>query len=223
LIREVPTGKNRPQYMPLPTADQFQAAREIRTTMTAWIAAEELIDSVFQKYRQNGDRFLVLLKVRLINQLYRTSIRAEDQVAQRIAEQDPALSILLAQGNADAVQLIAECGIGRKEQVFASKFAHFHEPAHFAMGDKYVDIALMALGLRQWNRTRYKNAVSQGYQQFRQQITEIARSGQVSLRDADLYLWLRGQKESAAIAGTDELSGSVKWSLQHYPAFWNRL
>ena len=51
--------------------------------MSGWKAIDELLTSVFQRYSQNNDRFLVLLKLRLINRLYHTNITAEDKVAQR--------------------------------------------------------------------------------------------------------------------------------------------
>ena len=209
--------------MVLLTTDQLQAASKIRDHLTGWRAIEDLITSVFEEHSQNEDRFIVLLKVRLLNQLYWTRIIAEDQVAQRIAQQNDLLAPLLALGNPKAVQIIAECGIGRKEQVFASKYAHFHEPERFAIGDKYVDIALKALKLQPWSRDRHKISIAEAYQQFRNQIEAIARERQTSLRNVDHYLWLKGQKEAAAIRGVDKLNAEVQWSMRQHPNLWGRL
>ena len=208
--------------MPMPTTDQLEAARELRAKMT-WVIIDELITSVFQRYGQNSDRFLVLLRVRLINRLYNTNIKAEYQLAQHIVQHGARLSKLLAEGNADAIQIIADFGTKRREQVFASKFAHFHQPKHFAIGDKYVDKALRALGLKPWTRSVHTHAIAKSYQEFREQNRAITREREISLKEADHYLWLRGQKEYAAAKGVDELSEEVRQSMRDHPKIWERL
>ena len=209
--------------MQKPTSDQLKTAQELRAQMSGWRAIDELITSVFRRYGQNSDRFLVLLKVRLINRLYNTSIKAEYQLAQHIVRHDALLSTLLAEGNADAIQRIANFGKNRREQVFASKFAHFHQPERFAIGDKYVDKALKALGLKPWNRSVDTDGIAKAYQGFYDQIRAITRERQISLKEADQYLWLRGQKEFAASKGVDDLSEEVKQSMRDHPKLWERL
>ena len=191
--------------------------------MTGWTAIDDLITSEFNRHPQNTDTFLVLLKLRLVNRLYNTNIKAEYQVAQNIVERETELSRLLLEGDANAVQMIAECGIERKEQVFASKFAHFHQPQQFAIGDKYVDVALRALGLKPWNPFSHRDDVAQGYEHFRKKIQSVARHLSISLKEADHYLWLKGQKELGAIEGTDELGAEVQTSMESYPQLWAEL
>jgi hypothetical protein len=74
-----------------------------------------------------------------------------------------------------------------------------------------------------WASTSHRNAIAEGYGAFRVQIEEISEHREISVKQADEFLWLRGQKEWAAVEGADYLSGEVQWVMEQYPALWNRL
>jgi hypothetical protein len=118
---------------------------------------DELIKTAFEEHPGNNNRFLVSVKLRLINRFCSTNIIAENRLAHNIADRNIDLAPLLDRGEPEAIRVIAECGIGRIEQVFASKSAHFHQPDAFPLGDKYVDAALRALELHPWSHFNHRN------------------------------------------------------------------
>ena len=207
--------------MPL-NHSNFQAAQQLADRMSSWGVAYSLIRNCCVQNPVNTDRFIVLLKVRLINKLYSTSIRAEYQVACEIARRGQELDADLQQGSSNAIQLIAECGRGnRRERSFASKFAHFHQPTRFAIRDRYVNRALDALHLPP---TPPPGAnIAQDYLAFHDKVKAIAEEWHLEITQVDQYLWLRGAKEIARHDGEEELSIELREVMANNPGLWNQL
>jgi hypothetical protein len=209
--------------MSFPNLDQLNAAKAIRQTMFGWMATDRLISYAIQANPQNDNHFVVFVKLRLINRSYSTNIIAEDKVARKLSRKGSLLQELIGKGDAEAVRIIAECGIGRKEQVFASKYVHFHNPDKFVLGDRLVDIALRALKLNAWNPHSHKKEIAVGYEVFRGQVSDISQRCGISLKEMDQYLWLRGQKEVAKKQGKTKLNREIRWSMRTQQRLWNEL
>lgn len=205
------------------TITQIEAAQRIRSKMFGWLLADEVICAAIKRAPLNTDAFEFLIKVQLVNKLYWTHIKEDDEhrLAHDIAQIGTKLDRLLSNGDAKAVQAIAECG-ARRNQVFASKYAHFHNPSAFALGDKYVNVALQALGGKIWDREGHRYDIAEEYARFQTQISDMAQECKVGLKQMDEYLWLRGQKETILVAST-KLGTEVNCSMKHYPDLWKQL
>lgn len=147
----------------------------------------------------------VLLKVVVINDLYRTGILATYKVAGHIAQLD--IDPILEQGSPEAVDLVARVQIGdktRNNYSFATKFCAWHNPEAYPIYDSFVDQVLWGYRAQDHFATFQRQDLRQ-YARFREVITVFREhyglSG-FSLKDIDKFLWLAGK--------------------QFYPATWDK-
>ena len=110
--------------------------------------AEQALDQLRAAFRPNTDPHHVLLKVLVLNELYRTRIRSIDiaTVATHIVwlASSHGLDQLLEEGSLEAVSLIANCPDVKEYLSFASKFCSWHNPTAYPIFDGNVRACLWA-------------------------------------------------------------------------------
>ncbi len=119
--------------------------------LTDYPAADRVLTMIFTHYPTNDNKDHVLLKVTVLNALYRTQILAIHKMAEHVHESQ--LDIPLEQGSPDAIDLLHRGhGIkGRNDKnemnfySFATKYCHWHKAGLYPMYDQYVSKALKHL------------------------------------------------------------------------------
>lgn len=164
--------------------DKINTAKEIYSKLSKWNLANSTLTNYFNKNSINNNVDIVLIKVILIDSLYKTNLKNQIDIAEHIAKIEK-LDEMLKQGSPLVVEKIAKCG-GKNLLSFASKFCHFHNKDKYPIYDKYVCIALNKLNGWKDNRT-FSNFL-EGIEKFRE---ENSLTG-INFEDIDKYLWLYG-------------------------------
>lgn len=168
--------------------NSIDTANRIYENLEVWKLARHTITKYFDNNKHNSDKQIVLIKVVLINSLYKTQLSEPISVAEhifRIKDLDNRLK-----GDLSIVENIAKCKNRRGKIInilsFASKFCHFHYKEIFPIYDKYVCMALK-------NITGYKD--KRDYETFKQNVEEVKiRLNAKDFEEIDTFLWLYGQK-----------------------------
>ncbi|PIN91579.1 hypothetical protein COU57_00050 [Candidatus Pacearchaeota archaeon CG10_big_fil_rev_8_21_14_0_10_32_14] len=163
---------------------KINTAKEIYSKLRKWNVANSTLTNYFNKNPKNDNADIVLIKVILIDSLYKSNLKNQIDVAEHIIKIKN-LDELLKQGSPLAVEKISNC-VGKNLLSFASKFGHFHNKNKYPIYDKYVCIALNKLNGWKDNRT-FSNFL-EGIEKFRK---ENSLTG-VNFEDIDKYLWLYG-------------------------------
>ena len=125
----------------------------------------------------------------------------------------------LTAGNIQIVDEISQFQ-GRNLLVFASKYAHFHQPCKFPIWDKFV-----AIGLNHILYGKKQHYGKRSYAQFKSDIDSLINAyhhnfgSKLSYKDLDVYLWLYGQK----INRFKGVSKEVKDLNKKYSALFKQL
>ncbi len=157
-------------------------AEEIYKNLNNWKVARDVITSYFNKNNLNVDKNIVLIKVVLIDSLYKTNLKEPIIIAEGIynlsnIDQD------LKESNLVAVERIRR--LGKKDILsFASKFCHFHNKQAYPIYDKYVCNALKKL-------INYDD--KRDYLEFTNKIKSIG-GNHLNFEGIDTFLWIYGQK-----------------------------
>lgn len=138
----------------------------------------------------------VLLKVVVLNDLYRTSILATYTVAEHIFSLN--IDALLQAGDAQAVHLIAPVQIRgkvRNNYSFASKYCSWHNSHSYPIFDSYVEEALWYYQ-KQDGFSQFKKQDLKNYAQFKQVVSDFQvyyGLKTFAIKDIDKYLWQIGK------------------------------
>lgn len=184
---------NRTQ-LPYPTEDLVRAyIQQFDETQTV---VELALAKLFQLYPENTALEEVLLKVIVLNYLYRTAIWAIYKVAENIVSLD--IDPLIREGQSEAVDLIAHIRLGdktRNNYSFATKYCAWHNPSAYPIYDGFVAQMLWAYSrqdkfdtfLRQdlWKYDLFKRII-ENFQTF-YNLTAY------EFKDIDKFLWLAGK------------------------------
>jgi len=180
--------------IPYPTKDLVQSY--IQQFDQTYTVVEQALTKLFQLFPDNTAFEDVLLKVIVLNDLYRTAIWATYKVADNIVSLgiDP----LIREGRPEAVDLIAHVRLGdktRNNYSFATKYCAWHNSSAYPIYDGFVDKMLWAYSkqdkfdkfLRQdlWKYDRFKRVVS-NFRSYYDLST-------YDLKDIDKFLWLAGK------------------------------
>ncbi|MBU3907339.1 MAG: hypothetical protein KKA64_03755 [Nanoarchaeota archaeon] len=163
---------------------KIEIAKEIYSKLPKWNLANSTLTNYFNKNPLNNNKEVILMKVILIDSLYKTNLKDQIAVAEHITKIEK-LDEMLKQGSPHAVDKISKC-IGKNLLSFASKFCHFHNKIRYPLYDKYVCIALSKL--IGWKDTRTYQNFLDGIERFRKENSLIG----VSFEDLDKFLWLYG-------------------------------
>ncbi|GAG40741.1 unnamed protein product [marine sediment metagenome] len=166
------------------TIKNIGAAKEIYSQLEKWNFANNALTEYFKENKLNNSEKIILIKVLLIDGLYKTNLKNQISVAKHISSIE-LLDTLLEKGEISAVEKIAKWNSWNLMS-FASKFCHFHNKISYPIYDGYVSMALKKL--LGWKDNRNYNEFKQAINDFRKEIG----IGEVSFEDVDKYLWLRG-------------------------------
>lgn len=119
---------------------------------------DDAVGEVFKSYPQNVRLDHILIKVSILNSLYRTNIYQIYRIAQHIhqMEEEKRLDSKISAGDLEAVELLRKGhGIRRSSDVnfsdlfsFATKYCHWHQPDYFPIYDSRMESAVRWLAKR---------------------------------------------------------------------------
>ena len=171
--------------------------------------AESAVALVFGQYPGNNYLVHVLVKVAVLNQLYRTNIFDVGIAAERIANL-PNLDEFLTKGAPQGVDLIADIKIGTKPRVllsFATKYCSWHNQGAYPIFDVNVDKCLWAYK-KQDRFTDYASnycsagTASQRRENFFSVVTAFRQHyglNSVNFKQLDKFLYLQGRSLAAKV------------------------
>lgn len=177
------------------TKANIETAKRIYAQLEKWNFANNTLTEYFKENKLNDSEKIVLIKVILIDGLYKTNLKDQISVAKHISKIN-LLDNLLEKGDINAVEKVAKWG-DRNLMSFASKFCHFHNKRTYPIYDSYVCVALKKL--TGWKDKRDYRDFEQAINNFRKEI----KGEEVSLEDIDKYLWLFGLREKLRKGRTD--------------------
>ncbi len=166
--------------------ENIETAKRIYAQLEKWNFANNTLTEYFKENKSNNSEKIILIKVVLIDGLYKTNLKDQTSVAKHISSLK-FLDEQLKEGNLDAIENIRKWKIDILS--FASKFCHFHNKVAYPLYDGYVSIALKKL--LGWKDNR-------NYFEFKQAINDFrkkAKIEEVPFEDIDKYLWLFGLRE----------------------------
>jgi len=170
---------------------QIEAARNIYKDLKKWNLANNTISSFFSNNPKNKKLDIILIKVLLIDSLYKTNLKDQISVAEHIYKIS-SLDDELKRKNLEIVDKVAKWNNTLQNKTinllsFASKFCYFHDKKTYPLYDKYVVIALKKF-LPDWKDER-------NFLNFLDAITQLCRENKIeriSFEDLDKFLWLYG-------------------------------
>lgn len=180
--------------LPHPTEDLVQSyIQQFDQTQTV---VERSLTNLFRLFPENTALEDVLLKVVVLNDLYRTAIWATYQVAEHIVSLN--IDPILWEGQSGAVDMIARVRLGdktRNNYSFATKYCAWHNPSVYPIYDGFVDQMLWAYRKQDKFDTFYRQDLWK-YDRFRQVISNFQtfyNLTEYDLKDIDKFLWLSGK------------------------------
>ena len=180
--------------------ENIETAKKIYSQLEKWNFANNTLTEYFKENKSNDSEKIVLIKVILIDGLYKTQLRDQISVAKHIFKRNN-LDNRLMEGDVSIVEDIANWKNRKGKKIhilsFASKFCHFHNKKAYPLYDSYVCVALKKL--LEWKDKRDYSDFEQAVNNFRKEI----KGEEVSLEHIDKYLWLFGLREKLRKGRTD--------------------
>ena len=177
------------------TKENIDTAKKIYSQLKKWNLANNTLTEYFNENKLNDSEKIVLIKVILIDSLYKTNLKDQISVAKHIFEIN-SLDNFLEKGDVNVVEKVAKWN-DKNLMSFASKFCHFHNKKAYPIYDSYVCVALKKL--LGWKDNRDYNDFEHAINNFRDKI----KGEKVSLEDIDKFLWLFGLREKLRKGKTD--------------------
>ena len=165
---------------------------------------DNVVRKVFTKNPSNTDVESVLIKVAVLNSLYRTNIFDFDKMKEHIVMlgKKKELETLLKSGDLEAVTLIRHDhgirynnnkGIDMDAYSFSTKYCHWSNPNSYPMMDQYVIKAIMRLK-RDFFLSGFKRMELRDVNIFKIVIDNIREiAGIQTYKEIDQALWMYGQ------------------------------
>lgn len=176
--------------------------KEVEKYLQVWKGLENYdiqemaLNKLFERVCPKNDNIQdIILKCSVLNNFYSTNIFGIYDVAKDIKGIKD-LDALMSEGEASAVDKIANCG-SRINYSFATKYCSHHYPKKYAIYDSYVAQAL------QYFRDRdkfadFKNDDLRNYSKFLKVILKFQEyyhiKEEFSLKEMDQYLWQFGKR-----------------------------
>ena len=177
------------------TKENIEIAKRIYAQLEKWNLANTTLTEFFDNNKLNDSEKIILIKVILIDGLYKTNLKDQISVAKHILKID-LLDKFLEKGDVDIVDKVAKWN-NKNLLSFASKFCHFHNKRAYPLYDSYVCVAIKTLS--GWKDNRI-------YKDFKKSIDKFKSENKiedVSFEDIDKYLWLFGLREKLRKGKTD--------------------
>ncbi len=184
---------NKTQVLPQPTSDLVVSY--IQKFDQSQAIVERVLSKLFATFPENVLSEDVLLKVVVLNDLYRTGILATGRVAEHICQIK--IDAPLKAGEPQLVHRIAHVQIRDKQRnnySFATKYCAWHQPDHFPIFDSFVEQMLWTYR-RQGGYSDFMRQDLWKYEVFMQAIVDFRNYYGLmnfALKDIDKFLWLAG-------------------------------
>lgn len=178
----------------------------------------QLIDGAlywtFAQFPRNDDERGVLIKTALLITIYKTPIFDVLKIAQHIHRNGAEIDAKIASGDVSVIDQIRQGhGIGKKGGkkkdffVFATKYAHFHNPDAFPIFDKVVKDYLYLLNNDElpFYDEFTKTSIEKSYPQFKDVLDTLIRKlnlTDMNYKQVDQGLWLLGKYSSLKLRET---------------------
>lgn len=163
--------------------------------------ADQVLTEAFKSHPRNHSVHSVLLKVALLNSLYRTQIFDVYGMAEHVL--DETLDKYLRKGSLEAVSRIRRGHAIRRKKgkeldfySFATKYCHWHRPDVYPMYDWYVNVALRRLNCRLTFSPRFGAEALRDYPFFKDTVDACRASlncNRLDYKRFDQALWILGQ------------------------------
>ena len=159
---------------------------------------EDALGLLLKSFPANSDPAEVLLKVTVLNQLYRTMIFDVETVTRHIIAQG--LDPLIADGRLEAVDQIAKVSFDGKTRhnfSFATKYCNWHNPTAYAIYDSNALASLVQYRNQDFFATFDDDDTlkcSTNFQAIVIAFREYYGLGEFSLKQLDKYLWRVGRR-----------------------------
>jgi hypothetical protein len=162
--------------------------------------ADRILKMAFTSHPKNISPEEVLLKVALLNSLYRTNIFDVYGIAEHVLAQK--IDKYLEKGKIEAVDYIRK---GHRYKTknkeidfysFATKYCHWHRPDYYPMFDKYVSKALQWLNLKLKIYPKLLDEYLRNYELLKTTIDlfkKILKLNWEGYKRFDQALWILGQ------------------------------
>lgn len=172
-----------------------------------YLKNDEVINKLFLWFPKNNKIEEVILKVNIINSIYKTRIVETYKVAKHIVE-TKCIDDMIEKGNYNVINKIAFVPKSEKNQKeekryysFATKYCHFHNDKYFSIYDSFVDGLIWSYkiysgldGLKTFNGFRHKDL--RQYDKFIEILKnfKVVYQLEFGTRDFDKFLWLYGKE-----------------------------
>ncbi len=182
----------------LPSALNIQAAQDAYELLHSWRDCDAALQRLFYIYPSNSRLVEVIVKVATLDRLYGTNLLNPVDTARRIVGMEN-LDQCLRAGDPEVVELIARSP-ARRELVFASKYAHFHDQTSYPIYDKYAGAAVwhfyrLAIDSSLRARREFRPESYVIFLRVYQEVVDAAGlAGQYRWDKLDRYMWLYGLK-----------------------------
>lgn len=162
--------------------------------------SDQLLGAAFSRNRSNIALKDVLLKVSLLNSLYRTNIYNTFEMIEHILRIE--LDSALKSGSPQAVELLRRGhGIKRGDTEldlysFATKYCHWHQPGLYPIYDSWVDESLAWLACELNIRGKLRGGPLRDFTLLKDMIDETKRALELpwkGYKKVDEALWIAGK------------------------------
>lgn len=186
-------------------------------------ATEKVLRYLFDLFPTNTDLDQVRVKVKTLNTLYSTQIRAVEIVANHIQQNGEEIDRALAKGLPEVVSKIAKVKVKKGEEErnffsFATKYCSWHRPDAYVIYDRFVEKYLWTLQKKvQFTKQPFKRKDLRVYPKLAEVIDTFRtyyRLEQFSFKEIDKFLWHSGNiAESSMEMESDKTNPATDISL----------
>ncbi len=191
------------------TKQQMDASSLVYRRAAKWKESDKALHQLGQALPDH-DFLSVLLKSAAINQFYATRTIDIHAAAKSMSEylKSKDLSGANPLGARDIPKTEFSDGSKRQLRSFASKCLHFFENENFPILDKFAGSALgmhLGYGMSHYDKGGGYKAFCADFQRLR----ELSSPHKVSVKQVDIYLWVRGQWESYRTGKQSEINKEI--------------
>lgn len=180
--------------LPKPTPERVRAECEAFDGEPSTRLAEDALRQLRECFPANVDPAQVIVKVIALNRLYSARVLDKDIEEMALSIVECGIDPLLKEGSPKAVEMIIQCGGGRRYYAFATKFCSWHNPKAYAIYDGNVNESLWQYRKRD-KFTPFRRDDLYDYEK----LVRIIRAFQehyglheFTLREIDKFLWRIG-------------------------------
>ncbi len=158
---------------------------------------DKAIKDLIEKYPENKKLEEILLKVSVINTLYRANILAIFEMAEHI--KNLGIDLYVRKGFPEIIDKIATITVSGKRKrfySFATKYCNWHNPKDYPVYDSIVENFLVAYN-KVYKFSKFKRKGLRRYPVFKKVIEDFREGFKLkrfNFKQLDIFLWLYGKE-----------------------------